>query len=79
LKVTNRKAGRTGCWINCPAELTGFKKAGEKNSTNKEYQFWQQDNHGIQLESVEFTLDELNYMHNYPIKAGIVDKARSIC
>ena len=52
-----------------------FKKAGEKNSRNKEYQFWQQDNHPIQLETVEFTLDKLNYMHNNPVKAGIVDKA----
>jgi REP element-mobilizing transposase RayT len=52
-----------------------FKKAGEKNSRNKEYQFWQQDNHPIQLETVEFTLDKLNYMHNNPVKAGIVEKA----
>lgn len=52
-----------------------FKKAGEKNSRNKEYQFWQQDNHPVQLETVEFTLDKLNYMHNNPVKAGIVDKA----
>ncbi len=36
-----------------------FRKAGEKNSRNKEYQFWQQDNHAIQLETVEFTLDKL--------------------
>ena len=52
-----------------------FKKAGEKNSRNKEYRFWQQDNHAIQLETVEFTLDKLNYLHNNPVKAGIVEKA----
>ena len=52
-----------------------FKKAGEKNSRNKEYQFWQQDNHPIQLETFEFTLDKLNYIHNNPVKAGIVEKA----
>ncbi len=52
-----------------------FKKAGEKNSRNKEYQFWQQDNHPVLLESVEFTLEKLNYMHNNPLKAGMVDKA----
>ncbi len=51
-----------------------FKKAGEKNSTNKEYQFWQQDNHAIQLQTVEFTLDKLNYMHNTPEKGGTKDK-----
>jgi hypothetical protein len=52
-----------------------FKKADEKNSRNKEYQFWQQDNHAIQLETIDFTLDKLNYMHNNPVKAGIVEKA----
>ena len=52
-----------------------FRKAGEENSRNKEYQFWQQDNHAMQLETVEFTLDKLTYLHNNPVKAGIVDKA----
>jgi REP element-mobilizing transposase RayT len=52
-----------------------FKKAGEKNSRNSAYQFWQQDNHAIQLETVAFTLDKLNYLHNNPVKAGLVEKA----
>jgi hypothetical protein len=52
-----------------------FSKAGEKNSRNKDYQFWQPDNHPIRLETAEFTLDKLNYMHNNPVKAGIVEKA----
>jgi REP element-mobilizing transposase RayT len=52
-----------------------FRKAGEKNSRNNEYQFWQQDNRAMQLETVEFTLDKLTYLHNNPVKAGIVDKA----
>ena len=51
-----------------------FKKAGEKNSRNSSYQFWRQDNHAIQLETVQFTLEKLNYLHNNPVKAGIVDK-----
>jgi hypothetical protein len=29
-----------------------FRKAGEKNIRNKEYQFWQQDNNSIKLETV---------------------------
>lgn len=52
-----------------------FKKAGEKNSRNSQYQFWRQDNHPILLESVAFTLDKLNYLHNNPVKSGIVEKA----
>ena len=51
-----------------------FKKAGEKNSRNSSYQFWRQDNHAIQLDTVQFTLDKLNYLHSNPVKAGIVDK-----
>lgn len=51
-----------------------FKKAGEKNSRNSSYQFWRQDNHAIQLDTVSFTLDKLNYLHSNPVKAGIVDK-----
>ena len=27
------------------------------------------------VETVEFTLDKLNYTHNNPVKAGIVEKA----
>jgi len=54
-----------------------FKKAGEKNSRNSQYQFWRQDNHPVQLESVAFTLDKLNYLHNNPVKAGIVERAES--
>ena len=38
-----------------------FKKAGEKNSRNNDYQFWRQDNHPVQLETITFTLDKLNY------------------
>ena len=52
-----------------------LQKSGRKEQQKQEYQFWQQDNHAIQLETVEFTLDKLTYLHNNPVKAGIVDKA----
>ena len=52
-----------------------FKKAGENNSKNKNYQFWQQDNRPIQLETPKFTLSKLHYLHNNPVKAGLVEKA----
>ena len=45
-----------------------------KNSRNKDYQFWQQENHPVQLTTVSFTLEKLNYVHNNPVKAGIVEK-----
>ena len=51
-----------------------FKSAGGVNSRNAAYQFWQQDNQPIQLESPDFTLTKLQYMHNNPVKAGVVEK-----
>ena len=51
-----------------------FKKAGENNSRNKDVQFWQQDNHPIQITTPSFTLEKLSYIRNNPVKAGIVEK-----
>ncbi len=51
-----------------------FKQAGNENSRNENYQFWQQENQPIQLETVNFTLTKLNYLHNNPVKAGLVEK-----
>jgi len=52
-----------------------FKQAGLNNTKNDKYQFWQQDNHPIQLDTPDFTLTKLSYIHNNPVKAGLVDKA----
>jgi putative transposase len=51
-----------------------FKKAGEQNSRNTNYQFWRQDNQPKELYSAGFTVQKLNYIHNNPVEAGIVDK-----
>lgn len=51
-----------------------FRKHGEENSRNSMYQFWQQDNHPEELFSKEFTWQKMNYMHNNPVEAGLVDK-----
>ncbi len=50
-----------------------FKSAGEQNSQNKDFQFWQQENHPIELTSAEFTQQKLNYIHNNPVTARIED------
>lgn len=52
-----------------------FKSAGEGNSRNSTYQFWRQDNHPKEMWSEKFTDQKLEYIHNNPVKAGIVDKA----
>jgi len=52
-----------------------FKEEGHKNSNNKIYQFWQQDNHPIELTSNEMMDQKLDYIHNNPVKQGFVKKA----
>jgi REP element-mobilizing transposase RayT len=54
--------------------LSIFRNAGETNSRNKDYQFWRQDNHPIELYSSAFTVQRINYIHQNPVRAGIVEK-----
>lgn len=49
-----------------------FKRAGEKNSNVIGYQFWQQNNHPIELWSTPVIKQKFNYIHNNPVKAGLV-------
>jgi hypothetical protein len=51
--------------------------AGEKNTRHgvKDYQFWRQDNKPIELWSSDVIRQKLEYIHNNPVEAGIVDKA----
>jgi hypothetical protein len=50
-----------------------FSSAGKNNPKNKAYQFWQQENHPIEIFSNKFIEQKLAYIHNNPVKAGIVD------
>jgi len=54
--------------------LSIFKQQGEKNSRNTGYQFWRQDNQPKECYSPEFSGQKLNYIHNNPVEAGIVEK-----
>ncbi|MEM8894882.1 MAG: transposase [Bacteroidota bacterium] len=51
-----------------------FGRAGAQNSRNQSYQFWQQDNHPIELDTNYMMVQKLDYLHNNPVKAGIVDE-----
>ena len=51
-----------------------LKKAGESNSKNTNYQFWQQENYPIELTSNKFIDQKLAYIHENPVKAGLVDE-----
>ena len=51
-----------------------FARAGKNNSNNRKYQFWQQDNHPIELTSNEIKDQKLYYIHRNPVEAGFVDE-----
>ena len=53
-----------------------FKKAGEKNNRNNEYQFWQQDNHPVQCDTNDILESRITYLHENPVRAGIVREAQ---
>jgi hypothetical protein len=48
-------------------------QAGKYNSNNKDFQFWQQDSHPIELNSQEIIFQKLDYIHFNPVTAGFVD------
>lgn len=49
-----------------------FKRAGEKSSNVKQYQFWQHHNKPIELWSPEVIEQKADYIHNNPVEAGFV-------
>ena len=49
-----------------------FKKAGERNKRNEKYQFWQQENHPVECFNTEILASKLKYLHENPVKAGLV-------
>lgn len=59
--------------------LEVFSKAGKKNTRNKNFQFWRQDNRPIVLLSPYFIHQKLTYIHNNPVEAGLVDKPEDYC
>lgn len=52
--------------------LNLFKYAGNNNSNNKDYQFWKQDYHPIELNTAEKVKDRLDYLHENPVRSGLV-------
>ena len=50
-----------------------FKYYVNYNTNNREFQFWQQNNNPVELLNKEQIWTKINYIHNNPVKAGIVD------
>lgn len=55
--------------------LIAFQKAGNNNANNTNFQFWQQDNHPIELTNNYLIDQKLDYTHNNPVMQGFVLKA----
>ena len=49
-----------------------MERAGKKNSNVKYRQFWQQDNHPIEIWSLKVFEQKLNYIHQNPVESGFV-------
>lgn len=58
--------------FNC---MIRIQKGCRKNSNNTHYQFRRQDNKPIEIYSNAVIDQKLDYLHNNPIKAGIVTRA----
>ena len=51
-----------------------FKYHAKFNSNNSKFQFWKKDNRPIELESPKWISTKINYIHNNPVNAGLVEK-----
>ncbi|MEO6884465.1 MAG: transposase [Bacteroidia bacterium] len=51
-----------------------FKDAAFKHKRNSEYQFWTHENHAEHIYSNNFMEQKLDYIHNNPVRAGLVEK-----
>lgn len=56
--------------------LEAFKRAAAKTSNVKKYQFWRHDNRPIELWSNKVIWQKVKYIHNNPVKAGLVYRAQ---
>ena len=52
-----------------------MERAGSKNKNNKGFQFWQQHNQPIELNTNSIMQQKLDYIHNNPVEAGFVENA----
>jgi putative transposase len=52
-----------------------FERAGKKNKNNEKFQFWQQNNHPVELSTNEMIDQRLTYLHQNPVEAGFVANA----
>lgn len=51
-----------------------MKETGLRNNRNKDFQFWQQHSHPIELSTNEMLQQRLDYIHFNPVEQGLVEK-----
>lgn len=59
--------------------LSEFEFAGRYNKKIKNYKFWQDGNDAKEIHSTEFMEQKLNYIHENPVVAEIVDNDIDYC
>jgi len=52
-----------------------FRNAGMRNPKNEIFQIWQNGNHAEEIFSQKFAMQKIKYIHQNPVKAGIVNRA----
>jgi putative transposase len=55
--------------------LSIFSNAAEETGKHQKYKFWTADYHPIELSGYEWLEQKLKYIHDNPVKAGIVENA----
>jgi REP element-mobilizing transposase RayT len=55
--------------------LNLFKFAAKRQNKNGECQVWTHENHAIEVFSSAFVDSKIEYIHNNPVRAGIVERA----
>jgi len=55
--------------------LNRFYYVGKYNKKIKDYKFWQDGNHAIEVYSPEVTWQKINYIHQNPVEEMFVEKA----
>jgi REP element-mobilizing transposase RayT len=53
-----------------------FQLAASQHQRNAKFQFWTHDNHPIELDTIEKLRQRMDYVHDNPVKAGIVEKPK---
>lgn len=55
--------------------LHQFKYYASRHSRNEHYQLWEHDNHFVELSSPAFMQQKIDYIHENPVKSGLVYRA----